>query len=134
MSDSNIQLIAWGVKHGQLPAADHHVDCRGLVNPYHIAALKDLNGYDPKVYEYVARGPAFKQAVTQILTYVSARLMTPDRPDLKIVTYCMGGRHRSVVVALAARDALIQAGIPADSIEVQTPCVEALYGKVANPV
>jgi len=96
-----INLISFGYRYGLPHDADIVMDVRFLPNPYFVKNLKDFNGNDKKVEEYVLKWDETKQFLHELYRLVS--FLTPlyekeGKTYLNIALGCTGGRHRSVVI------------------------------------
>jgi UPF0042 nucleotide-binding protein len=82
--------------------ADIILDVRFLANPYFVADLKPLAGYDPAVRDYVLSLPEsaqFVEKMTDLIGYLLPLYEREGKSRLNIALGCTGGRHRSVVMA-----------------------------------
>ena len=82
-------------------------DVRFLPNPYFEARLRDRNGEDPEVAEYVlkhARSDALREQLRGLLGFLLPLYEEEGKAYLTIGIGCTGGQHRSVAIveALAA--------------------------------
>jgi RNase adaptor protein for sRNA GlmZ degradation len=115
-----VRVLAFGYKHGLPPEADWVIDARFLKNPYWVEELRQLDGRDSRVQDYVLRQSAAADLMERLAGLFAAIL--PDyraqgRTEVTIAFGCTGGRHRSVALAaeLAGRlersvDADVEAG------------------------
>lgn len=90
------KIISFGYKH-RTPRAAHGVvvvDVRNLLNnPHHNPDLRPLTGLDFRVKEAVQATPAFSAIYDHLRKIATA-------PGVTEVHFgCVGGKHRSVVVA-----------------------------------
>ena len=77
-------------------------DVRLLPNPYWIPELKNKNGFDKEVIDYVLSAPETKEYLKNIIKYLDfylEELKKNDRNHASIGIACSGGQHRSVVIA-----------------------------------
>ena len=77
-------------------------DVRLLPNPFWVPELKNLNGNDKAVKDYVLNAPETKEYLKNIINYLDfylAELKKNDRNHASIGIACSGGQHRSVVIA-----------------------------------
>lgn len=77
-------------------------DVRLLPNPFWVPELKDLNGFDQKVKDYVLNAPETKKYLKNVIAYLDfylEELEKNDRNHASIGIACSGGQHRSVVIA-----------------------------------
>ena len=103
-----VHLTSFGYKFGLPQAADLVFDVRFMENPFYIPELRDKDGRDPAVRDFVLTHPAtkeFLEHVTSFLTFALPRYEEEKKARLGIALGCTGGRHRSVVLAdeIAAR-------------------------------
>ena len=102
-----LNLISFGFRHGVPTEADIVMDIRFLSNPYFVESLKDLNGTDGDVVDFVMSSPETKEFLvrfTDFLSYLMPLYRKEGKSYLTIAIGCTGGRHRSVVVT----DALVK--------------------------
>ena len=108
-----INVIAFGYKYGIPMEADLVLDVRFLPNPYYIDELKPLSGLDKAVYDYVMGQPDTAEYLKKLTDFVSfqlPRFREEGKPSLTIAVGCTGGRHRSITVARALTDILVDSG------------------------
>jgi RNase adapter protein RapZ len=103
-----VLIESFGFKHGIPGDADFVFDARSLPNPYWDTQLRDLNGLDTPVSEYLAAQPAVQSFIDDVLRFLTPRLpefLANNRSYLTIAIGCTGGQHRSVYIAeqLAAK-------------------------------
>lgn len=87
-------IITFGYRNGPPPPAHLVYDCRDLPNPHHDKLLRDLNGNDPLVIEWVTSHGGEKRA-REIVSAIRNSAQDP----IRIAIGCSGGKHRSVVIA-----------------------------------
>lgn len=112
-SELVLSLTSFGFKHGIPYGTDMLFDVRFLPNPYFVPELKDQSGRDEGVRVYLDRQPAFAQVVERfrdLLLDLLPRFAEQNRSYLAVAIGCTGGRHRSVAVCEALRDALGEQG------------------------
>lgn len=97
-----------GTKHGQPPRSDVMIDCRHLPNPHDDPKLRDLTGLDEAVRQKVLGGQGAVNVVTAIVWLVKLEAIR------SVTFYCVGGRHRSVVLAEYLAYRLRGHGLPCD--------------------
>jgi UPF0042 nucleotide-binding protein len=96
-----INLTSFGYRYGLPPDADIALDVRFLSNPYFIKDLKDFNGTDEKVKDYVLSFDESRQFLLELYKLVA--FLTPlyekeGKTYLNLAIGCTGGKHRSVVI------------------------------------
>ena len=99
--DLSIELLSFGFKHGIPLQSDIVMDVRFLPNPYYLDELRDLDGRDNRVVEYVMAGPEsveFLARLSGLLEYVIPFYRREGKSYLAIAVGCTGGQHRSVTV------------------------------------
>ncbi len=97
----DIEIVAFGFKHGVPGDLDLLFDVRFLRNPNYEPGLEDLTGFDPAVAAHVEEDPStapFLERLFGLMDFLVPRY-AEDRRVLKIGVGCTGGRHRSVYVA-----------------------------------
>ena len=104
----SVQILSFGYKYGLPFEADLVMDVRFLPNPYFVEGLKDLDGCNPEVIEWVLRWPAVREFLTdysQLVLQLLPSYVEEGKRYLTIAIGCTGGKHRSVVIAeqIAAR-------------------------------
>lgn len=98
----NLTVVSFGFKYGHPRDADTIMDARFIPNPYWVEGLRDLDGLDPAVCEYVLKQgevEEFLDGFIELLELVLPGYRREKRAYLTIGVGCTGGRHRSVVVA-----------------------------------
>ena len=95
-------VTSFSYRHGLPRQADLVFDVRFLNNPHYVAELKDMDGRDPAVAEFISSDTGFGQffdGVTGLLEPLLPRYAEEGKSYLTIAVGCTGGRHRSVFVA-----------------------------------
>ncbi len=103
-----VHIMSFGFKYGLPIDADFVADVRFLPNPYWVPELRDLNGHDGPVRDYVMASKGAKEFLDAYTRAILTALRGYAREDKHYVTIafgCTGGQHRSVAMAdaLAAR-------------------------------
>jgi RNase adapter protein RapZ len=99
---TRLTFISFGYKYGHPLDADIVFDVRFLPNPYWVDGLREIDGKDPRVIEFVMgqdETREFIKAFIQMLDLILPSYRRERRPYLTIAIGCTGGRHRSVVIA-----------------------------------
>jgi UPF0042 nucleotide-binding protein len=107
-------VVSFGYKHGIPLDVDIVLDCRFLPNPYWVDELRPLSGLDDPVRDYVLDQPEtgdFLDRVEELLRSLLPSFEQEGKSYLTIALGCTGGRHRSVVLAVALAERLGAAGI-----------------------
>jgi RNase adapter protein RapZ len=98
----SLMFESFGYKHGIPGDADFVFDVRSLPNPHWETALRNLNGRDPAVIEYLAGFASVRSMVADLTAFLEKRVsefLQANRSYLTIAIGCTGGRHRSVYIA-----------------------------------
>ena len=77
-------------------------DVRFLPNPYYEMSLRERNGTDPEVRDYVFQGgtaDVLMRHLTTLIDFLLPRYMAEGKANLIISVGCTGGKHRSVASA-----------------------------------
>lgn len=103
-------VVSFGYKYG-LPneSMDIVMDVRFLPNPYYIEELKDLDGKDQEVIDFVfshEETKKFLRMFEKLLDFLIPNYIVEGKSYLGIGIGCTGGRHRSVVIADIIHDYL----------------------------
>lgn len=104
-----IEVLSFGFKYGLPLDADLVFDVRFLPNPHYIPELRDKNGTDKEVYDYVMNHPqseAFYQNLMTMLLPLLPAYKKEGKSVLTIAFGCTGGQHRSVAFAERVSTAL----------------------------
>lgn len=100
--DLVINIESFGFKNGILVEADLVFDVRFLPNPYYIEELKELNGKDDEIQNYVMDfddSKIFLNKVVDLLEFLIPKYKAEGKNMLTIGVGCTGGKHRSVCLA-----------------------------------
>lgn len=101
-STVGVHIMSFGFKYGIPIDADFVADLRFLPNPFWVPDLRDLNGHDQAVRDYVlsSRGAAeFLDSYTQAILTAIEGYAREDKHYVTIAFGCTGGQHRSVAMA-----------------------------------
>ncbi len=97
-----IAVLSFGFKYSIPLEADLLIDVRFMPNPYFIPELKNLNGKDEQVKQFVKKAPEtqkFCEKYLSLLEYLIPLYEKEGKSYLTIAVGCTGGRHRSVTIA-----------------------------------
>lgn len=100
---------SFGFKYGIPPESDLVFDVRFLPNPYYEMSLRERNGTDPEVRDYVFQGgtaDVLMRHLTTLIDFLLPRYMAEGKANLIISVGCTGGKHRSVAIAEALSEHL----------------------------
>lgn len=106
-----ITVLSFGFKYGIPSDADLVFDVRFLPNPYYVEELRSKTGEDEAVQEYVKRGgnaEIFLDKLYDLLEFSIPNYILEGKNQLVIGIGCTGGKHRSVTIALALYERLLQ--------------------------
>jgi UPF0042 nucleotide-binding protein len=95
-------VLSFGYKYGLPVDADLVVDVRFLPNPYWIPELRELNGKDTEIRDYVLSQEGaleFLDRYTDILRIIGAGYTRESKRYLTLAVGCTGGKHRSVAIS-----------------------------------
>jgi UPF0042 nucleotide-binding protein len=99
---TRVTVLSFGYKYGLPMDADLVMDCRFLPNPFWIPELREFNGLDDEVRNYVLGqegAEEFLQSYQQLLRLVGAGYHREGKRYLTLALGCTGGKHRSVALA-----------------------------------
>ena len=102
VSQISLQFLSFGYKKGVPSDSDFVFDVRCLPNPYWRPELRDKNGCDAEVADFLGKQELVVKMVGDINKFLLEWLETFEnisRSYLTIAFGCTGGRHRSVYVA-----------------------------------
>ena len=97
----SVSLLSFGYKYGLPADADLAFDARFLVNPYFVSGLRDLDGREARVSEFVLEREEAREFLDRILSLLDFTLplyQRECRAYLTVAVGCTGGRHRSVAL------------------------------------
>lgn len=103
-NNRNIQIMvqSFSYRTGSPTGVDMIFDCRFLKNPNWVKGLKDLNGTDEAVKDYLNKDKSwapFKKNLLQMTSIIIPAFEREGKSYLSIGLGCTGGQHRSVFVA-----------------------------------
>jgi RNase adapter protein RapZ len=102
ISPMNIYVLSFGYKFGIPADADLIIDVRFITNPFFKPELRDLDGENEKVRNFVLKRRAtktFMKKYLDLLDYLIPLYEKEGKVYLTIAVGCTGGRHRSVPIA-----------------------------------
>ena len=109
-----VSVLSFGFKYGIPADADLVFDVRFLPNPYYLPELREKNGTDTAVRDYVFRdGTAdeYMDKLCDLADFLIPQYQREGKAMLTIAVGCTGGRHRSVAIAQALFEHLQSRGI-----------------------
>ena len=110
-----VAVQSFSYKRGAPAEADMVMDCRFLRNPYWEAALRSLDGRDPRIQGFVREDPLFRDffaRLGELLEMLLPAYKAEGKAYLCVALGCTGGRHRSVVIGELLAERLREAGWP----------------------
>jgi UPF0042 nucleotide-binding protein len=99
--DLAVSLISFGFKYGIPQNIDLLFDVRFLPNPYFMPLLKDLNGTDKEVSNFIfqhAETKEFIKKIKDLLDFLVPLYIREGKSYLSIALGCTGGMHRSPAI------------------------------------
>ncbi len=102
ISPMKVHMLSFGYKFGIPIDSDLIIDVRFLANPYFKTELRDLDGEDEKVKNFVLKSrhtKTFLKKYLELLDYLMPLYEKEGKAYLTISVGCTGGRHRSVVIS-----------------------------------
>jgi RNase adapter protein RapZ len=99
-----INILSFGFKYGTPHDASLIMDVRFLANPHFVPELKDFDGKNRKIKNYVLNNDEarrFLKKYLNLLDYLIPLYKKEGKAYLTIAVGCTGGRHRSVTIAEA---------------------------------
>lgn len=113
----NVNVMSFGFKYGIPIEADLVFDVRFLPNPYYVTELRDQDGLDEPVREFIfqhEQSVSFLSKLIDMIDYLLPNYAEEGKPSLTICIGCTGGHHRSVAMARALADHIQDAGYPTE--------------------
>lgn len=98
-TNMNIHIQSFGYKYGVPTDSDLMFDVRFIPNPYYIEELKEKNGFDDEVKDYVLSQEESKEFYSKLLPLIEfliPQYVKEGKKHLTISIGCSGGQHRSV--------------------------------------
>ena len=98
----SVTFISFGIKNGIPQGIDTFLDTRMIPNPYWNEKLKELNGTDQPVIDYMMSFDVTKEVLENFKNYLStalAEVQKDGRSSYAVGIACSGGQHRSTFVA-----------------------------------
>lgn len=86
-----IEIMSFGYKHGE-PEGYKVIDCRSIKNPYTVEKFKGKTWEDAELQDYVIGDPLSGQKLWAAKDLIDVGIT-------KIAFGCVGGQHRSVILA-----------------------------------
>ena len=105
----DISVQSFGFKYGIPTEADLVFDVRFLPNPYYEISLREHNGTEKEVRDYVFQGGMADELMnhlTALIDFLIPRYIAEGKTSLVICIGCTGGKHRSVAITEALAEHL----------------------------
>lgn len=97
-----ITVLSFGFKYGIPADSDLVFDVRFLPNPYYVEGLRQKNGNDKEIQDYVLQfkeSHEFLSKLTDMVEFLIPNYIIEGKNQLVISIGCTGGKHRSVTLA-----------------------------------
>lgn len=123
---TDLHMLSFGYGHDHPPAADVTVDVRGRFRDPHISPeLRELTGRDREVVDKVSSTEGVTEYV-DALTGLVAAIAAHHFGTVTVAVGCVGGRHRSVVIAELLAEAVRECGLTAEveHLHVHLPVIQ----------
>jgi len=97
-----LSFVSFAFRSGLPREADLVFDVRFLPNPFFVEELRERDGRDPEVREFIEKAPGtreFMDRLVAFLDFLLPKYLEEGRGYLTIAIGCTGGKHRSVAIA-----------------------------------
>ena len=114
--EMQISVVSFGFKNGIPKDTDLVMDVRFLPNPYYVKELKEKNGLDQAVQDYILsfkESQEFADRFADLIKYLIPQYIKEGKSYLTIAMGCTGGKHRSVFMAHQLAQTLRKQGLSA---------------------
>ena len=101
-SNFYLTILSFGFKYGIPADADLVFDVRFLPNPYYVEGLRQKNGNDKEIQDFVMQykeAHVFLDKLEDMIKFLIPNYITEGKSQLVIAIGCTGGKHRSVTLA-----------------------------------
>lgn len=112
-----VTFMSFGYKNGVPIEADLMFDVRFLPNPYYIPQLKEHNGLEKEVSDYIFSfdiSNDFSSRITELLKFLLPQYVEEGKRNLVVAFGCTGGHHRSVSLAVKIGTNIAELGYPVE--------------------
>lgn len=99
---TTVVFVSFGIKNGIQKDIDCLIDCRNLPNPYWVDTLREKNGLDKDIVDFLNKYPDTNEFLTNTIAYLEyhlSKMQKGGRGYYTIGVCCSGGQHRSPFVA-----------------------------------
>lgn len=113
----DLSLVSFGFKYGIPFDSDMVFDVRFLANPYFVKELREKNGRDKEIQDFVLGNEDAQETLrrlNELIEFLLPRFQKEGKRYLTISIGCTGGKHRSVTLVEAIGAFLKNKGIPAN--------------------
>jgi RNase adapter protein RapZ len=96
-----MNLVSFGYKYGLPQEADIIMDVRFLPNPFFVTELKELDGNQKPVIDYIMKWKETKIFIKDffaLISFLIPQYQKEGKSLLTIAVGCTGGKHRSVTI------------------------------------
>ncbi len=104
-----MNLVSFGYKYGLPQEADIVMDVRFLPNPFFVPELKEMDGNQKPVIDYIMKWKETKVFIKDffaLISFLIPQYQKEGKSHLTIAVGCTGGRHRSVTLINALAEFL----------------------------
>ena len=115
----HVTVMSFGFKYGIPIEADLVFDVRFLPNPFYVPELRERDGTDPDVRDYVFNSDVTRQFLVRLeemIDFLMPNYEEEGKMTLTVCVGCTGGHHRSVAVAEALASYLTGMGHDVDCV------------------
>ena len=115
----SVNVKSFGFKHGLPIEADLLFDVRFMPNPFYNPELRDKNGLDDLVKDYVfslEQSNEFFSKLCDMMDFLLPHYIEEGKRYLVVCIGCTGGKHRAPAIANALSEYLSEHGYPVDCI------------------
>jgi RNase adaptor protein for sRNA GlmZ degradation len=123
LTNPAVRVLSFGYGHDLPPGADITVDVRGWFRDPHVSpAMRSMTGLDAEVHANVVATSGVVDLVAE-LHRATAVLVGLNHATVTVAIGCVGGRHRSVVLANLLAEQACSAGwsVEVDHLHVDRP-------------
>ena len=113
-SGMTLHLMSFGFRNGLPPEADYVFDVRFLPNPHFVPELRDRNGTDKDVMDFVLADPNAERMLkrlTDLFSEILPLAQDEGKANMTIAIGCTGGQHRSVAMIESLGEKIARFGV-----------------------
>lgn len=96
-----VNVQSFGFKHGTPSESDLMFDVRFLPNPYYIDELREKNGTQQEIVDYVFENGVAEEFMVKLrdmIDFLIPKYIDEGKISLVVAIGCTGGKHRSVAI------------------------------------